>query len=1134
MEYWRSLEQMSGTPEVAQLLEQEFAGYDADTIATTSRRGFMKLMGAAMALAGITLTGCRRWPKEELAPYSSNPRGITPGLPEQYATAWELGGVTTGLLVTAYDGRPIKIEGNPTHPTSRTAKDKDGNYVYGSADAFAQASLLEMYDPNRSRDGVVDRRKVADHTKDLSPQKHTTWEAFAAAIKPVLADLKPKKGEGLVILSEANSSPSVAYQRKVLMSAYPRAQWVEWEPISHDNEREASNKVFGRVQRTVYMLDRAEVVVCLDADLLGKHPNHTRYANDWAQMRRSADTEKRMSRMHVAESTLSITGSVADVRIGVDPSRIYALAYAIAARLAPPKFAGQTPPGDHLVKREAKDVLMDEERKFVDDAVADLLEANKIGNEGPVQGEVVNRRGGGFVAIGHTASAEAIALVYEINGALRAVGNSLRYEEDTQEPLRSTYPDQQKIPAKDLTRMYAYENAKASQAVKDGAVFQSEIPTLSHLPAMTALTAAMDDNGIDTLLIIGGNPVYDTPADLNFAAALSKVPNTIHLSLYDNETSRACKWHLPRAHYLESWGDGVAWDGTVTLQQPIILPLFGGKSTIEVMAIINGDEKVTDGQHIVRRTYDEPAPETEEWVAFEKKFRAGLEAGFFPKQGPGVVVDASYTFGKFAAPEAFNPDASTYTLRFEQDSRVYDGRFANNGWLQETPDPLSKLMWENALLISVRDARALDLEQGHMVELTLPDGAKFTAPACIMPGQPLGVLGLSLGYGRTASGPIGDGLGFNSYAIRTTQNPWYVSGVKATKTGESYDLATSAEHHMLSPLSMAGEEYRIGKKGKNGKIIHEATLAEYKENPDDLGGKVRKVGLQLFQETDKNVKIDPILGRRSFTDLHAWGMTIDLTACVGCNACALACQAENNIPVVGKEQCLRHREMNWIRIDRYFRFEETNGGVEDPNPEVVFQPMTCQHCENAPCEQVCPVAATLHDSEGLNTMVYNRCIGTRYCSNNCPYKVRRFNYFDFHSQDPRSNSKWLKKPFLNLPDLEQMDPEKYNMIKRMVFNPEVTVRMRGVMEKCTYCVQRIHLAVIAKRGQGGDVVDGDIITACQQACPTQAIIFGNLNDPESQVSKLQRSARAFDVLHEELNTRPRTRYLAKLRNPVEA
>ena len=1025
---------------MAELLDNEFPGYDADTISTSSRRGFMKLMGAAMALAGIGLTGCRRWPEEKLAPYSSNPRGVVPGVPQRYATAMELNGVASALLVTTYDGRPIKIEGSPDHPASRTMQGEKG---YGSADAFAQASVLEMYDPERSR-YVVDRTRGSEQSR----WEHTTWESYFAAANPLFADLKNKQGAGLAVLCEATSSPIVQLQREALLKNYPQARWYEYEPLSRDNEREGAKLAFGKPLRTILKLDKAQVVVALDADLLQTHPNHTRYANDWSQRRRSADADKTMNRVHVAESGFSLTGAVADGRLGVAPARIYVLARAIAAKLG---VSGV--PGD--------DQLSEIEKSFVDAVVADLTAA----------------KGNAVVAVGPSAPPAAHAVVNAINVALGAVGTTVVYVDDQ----------------------------------------SGDRPT--HLQAIAELTAALRNKTVTTLLMLGGNPAYDAPSELAFADALAKTPMSIHLSLYDNETSRLAKWHLPRAHYLESWGDSRSWDGTISIQQPLILPLFGGKSIVELLALINGDS-VTTGDGLIRRRMNEVTGDTNAAVEWNQNYRATLERGFETDSEFKAAADASVKLPSLPPPEPAG-DGSTFTLRFDADSHVYDGRFANNGWLQETPDPLSKIVWDNALVIGIKDARALGVDNGDLVNLTLPGFDKpMSVPVLLLPGQPQGVVSLSLGYGRgDAAGPIGEGLGFNAYAIRTSSNPWTAPGVKLERAGGSYLIVTSSEHHLYDNFGLAqrAQEYRVGEKNKTGKIIREATLAEYKEKPQDLGGVRRKVALQLFAPPVEN----------NFRDQHAWGMSIDLTACIGCNACAVACQAENNIPVVGKAQAYRHREMNWIRIDTYFK-----GDPEDPTPEVVFQPMTCQQCENAPCEQVCPVAATVHDSEGLNTMVYNRCIGTRYCSNNCPYKVRRFNYFDFHAQDPRFGNEWLKKPWLNMPDAQQRDPALVDPIKRMVFNPEVTVRMRGVMEKCTYCVQRIHTTVIAKRAAGGDVADGDIITACQQACPTQAIVFGNLNDPESAVSKLQRNARAYDVLHEELNTKPRTRYLAKLRNPV--
>ncbi len=459
-----------------------------------------------------------------------------------------------------------------------------------------------------------------------------------------------------------------------------------------------------------------------------------------------------------------------------------------------------------------------------------------------------------------------------------------------------------------------------------------------------------------------------------------------------------------------------------------------------------------------------------------------------------------------------------FEVRFLQSPGIYDGRFASNGWLQEMPDTLTKLVWDNAALISKKDADDAGITTGDMVSVSV-GGKSLSIVAYVLPGQPIGVIGLPLGYGRMSAGPVGSGVGFNTYQIRSLASPYYAAGATLSKTGETYDLATTQNHQLMDKVGLSGLEERVGYKGESAELIREATLVEYKADPSRFKRKADgTLALQLF---------DPPM---SFRDPYAWGMAVDMNSCIGCNACVIACQAENNIPVVGKDQVENNRQMHWIRIDRYFKGDDKlpNGPANDPNPEVVFQPVMCQHCENAPCEQVCPVAATMHDSEGLNVMVYNRCIGTRYCSNNCPYKVRRFNYLDFQSQDPRHDK--YPPPYLGIPDEQQL--EQVDKIKRMVFNPEVTVRMRGVMEKCTYCIQRIHATTVAKRAKGEDVADGDILTACQQTCPTQAIVFGNLNDPEARVSKLQKSQRSYSLLAD-LDTRPRTQYLAKVRNPGE-
>jgi molybdopterin-containing oxidoreductase family iron-sulfur binding subunit len=1011
IEYWKSLEELAESPEVLEKMSQEFPGYDPKEISSLSRRRFMQLMSASMALAGLTLSGCRRWPRENLAPYSSNPRERVAGIPEQYATVYEISGVGHGVLATSYDGRPIKIEGNPSHPF---AVKTEGSL--GACNAFHQASVLELYDPARSR-SPIDRTGGGNRI--------ATWDEFQRALGAALGPVRDAGGRGLAILSEISHSPSVQAMRQRFKQVFPQAVWSEYEPLIAGNESEASQATFGRQVRTRLFLDKADCVVLFDADVLGMHPAHIRYANDWSKRRRSADEKKGMLRLYAAESQLSVSGAVADERLGAKPSRLPALVSALAAKAG---VAGMSAP----------EGLSPEETRWVEAAATDIKK-------------------NGLVVGGATLPAPVLALIHRINDAIGAVGNTVALLD---------------LPANDAT-------------------------------PIADLVAQMKSGAINTLLIIGGNPAYDAPADLGFADALPTVANSVHLSLYFNETSQASKWHLPKAHYLESWGDARAWDGTVSIQQPLILPLFGGKSTIEFLALLCGDD-VNAGDAIVRRTFTSLTGNNA-----ESAYRRVLHDGVLPESGFATVT-AKPQAG--AAPE-IPAAAEGFEIVFQADRSLYDGRFANNGWLQELPDSLSKLTWDNAALISKKDADSLGVTNGSMLRITVGDRSLDIA-AFILPGQPLGVIGLPLGYGRTAAGKIGTGVGFDTYKIRTSATLYSATGVKVAAAGGSYTLVATQEHHIIDPVGFEGRQQRIGEKGRAGLVVHEATLAEYEKNPRAVHeGGHHTVSLQLFNPPS------------DFRDQHAWGMAIDMTTCIGCNACVAACQAENNIPIVGKDQVAMNREMHWIRIDRYFK-----GAMDDPNPEIVFQPMTCVHCENAPCEQVCPVAATVHDSEGLNVMVYNRCIGTRYCSNNCPYKVRRFNYFDWHSKS-ENNLRGFPQPWLGIPDEQQQ--QSVNKIRRMVFNPEVTVRMRGVMEKCTYCVQRIHGVKQAKSVSGEALRDGDIITACQQTCPTEAIVFGDLADPNSRVSKLHTNPRAYSVL-EDLNTRPRTRHLALVRNPNES
>jgi MoCo/4Fe-4S cofactor protein with predicted Tat translocation signal len=1020
-EYWRSLEHLADSPLMQQIAQNEFVGYDPDDMMKMSdvtRRGFMKLVSASMALAGLTLTGCRRWPVEKLTPYTSNPHNRVPGVPEQYATIMEIDGVGSPLLVTSFDGRPIKIEGNPSHPFAATAPN------IGAASVYSQASVLEMYDPQRSR-GIVAGGTDSD------------WAGFNAAIGPVLDQLAGKQGDGLAILSEPLSGPSAQRLKAAVAAKFPKAQWCSYAPVITGNEAAGLKQAIGKPVRQMLHLNKAKVIVSIDADLLGSHPAKIRYASDWAAGRRSAD-EGEMSRVYVAESTFSTIGTVGDVRLAVQPSHLGSILSAL---------------GNAIQGQGGNVPLSPDEAAFVKQAAADV-KANP---------------GAAVIAVGEHLDPALHATAAIINGLVGAYGSTITLLDQ---------PDDAGI-------------------------------------SLTDLVARIKSNAVSALVILGGNPAYDAPADLDFPGALKSVATSVHLSLYQNETSQISKWHVPRAHYLEAWSDARAWDGTISVCQPLIEPLFDGKTCDQILAMMAGESPL-DSDAIVRKTFSTLITSGDFEFGFRKVLNDGLlpNSGFAEIQYTAPTSVPNWYVGATTQPAS----AGGMEVRFLQDASLYDGRFAPNGWLQELPDPLTKVVWDNPALLSIKDAQQLGVESGDVLNLTI-GGRGLTIAAFVQPGQPEGVIGLSLGYGRSVSTHIGTNVGFNTYTVRTTSGMYSAQASQVAKTGETYPLATTQNQHLIDDLGAGGRDDRVGKeKYSNAAIIHEALFSDYQKDPKILKrNEDGSIPLQLFDSRPEPLLSEP----------HAWGMAIDMTSCIGCHACVVACQAENNIPIVGKDNVLNNREMHWIRIDRYFKGDPTA-------PEVVYQPMTCQQCENAPCEQVCPVGATMHDTEGLNVMVYNRCVGTRYCSNNCPYKVRRFNFLDWHAQDPRHDK--YPKPFLNLPDLQdpQLTDSADGKLSAMVFNPEVTVRMRGVMEKCTYCIQRVHNTQTAKRANGEELKDGDIITACQQTCPTQAIVFGDLNDPNSKVSQLHRNNRAYGLLAEELNTRPRNRYLAKISNPPEA
>jgi molybdopterin-containing oxidoreductase family iron-sulfur binding subunit len=625
---------------------------------------------------------------------------------------------------------------------------------------------------------------------------------------------------------------------------------------------------------------------------------------------------------------------------------------------------------------------------------------------------------------------------------------------------------------------------------------------LSHFPSLAGLVEDMKRGAVETLLILGGNPVFDAPATLDFPGALGKVKTSIHLSSYADETSAACTWHLPRAHYLETWGDARTWDGTYTLAQPVIEPMFGGRSAIEVVKYFVGRGDLP-AEQIVRETF------TAEVAGDDRAWRKALHDGFVAgtAASPVPAQPAPFQVSPLTATQAEGTRVPNGKLEvsFIPSPHVYDGRFANNAWLQETPDFLAKLTWDNAALIGPRTASELGISHEELVDVTIA-GRTVRVAAYVMPGQAPFSIALQVGQGRSRAGHVGglteagvDPVGFNTYPARGAGALVDAGAAKVTGTGKKHPLAMTVDHFRIDQLG----DKSIRKRQPD--LVKESTLDGYRHDPNFVTAEAHTPDIAVLTPPASAETANRSLYKEHRYDKapHKWGMTTDLTKCTGCNACVVACTAENNVPVVGKEQVMRNREMHWLRIDRYF------AGSPD-NPRVAHQPILCQQCENAPCEQVCPVEATLHSDEGLNDMVYNRCVGTRYCLNNCPYRVRRFNFLRWD---------WYK----------QVD-EPRNKVRALLFNPEVTVRSRGVMEKCTWCVQRIQNAKIVAKNERRPLADGEIRTACQDACPTGAIVFGDLNDPVSRVSVQQKLPRAYALLAE-LNTRPRNAFLARIRNP---
>ncbi len=1039
-QYWRSIEEHADTPEFRELISQEYPHEIEEWDNSLSRRNFVKVMGASLALAG--LSGCVVQPPEKIVPYVRPQEGMLPGKPLFFATAMSIGGVATGLLAKAFDGRPIKVEGNPDHPGSR-----------GSTDVLAQASILGMYDPDRSQE--VTYRGTAK-----------SWPNFMTDFRAAVDENRKDGGAGVRFLTETVTSPTLIDQMNRVKAEFPNSKWVQYEPVNSDNAMAGAKLAFGAPAQAVYKFNKASRILTLGADVFSGF--NVAYIKDFAEGRAFDEETKDMNRLYSVEATVSITGAKADHRLAIKPSQMTEVAKAIAKAVGVDGAASTYTENGAWISAMAKDLLASKGKSLV---VA-----------GDNQPPVVH------------------ALAHAMNAALGNVGQTVTYIE----PL---------APGTDRPQIEQFRE----------------------------LIADIDAGRVKLLVILGGNPVYNSPADLKLnAERMNKIGLRVHLGLHSDETAELCHWHVDEKHFLEGWSDARAFDGTANIIQPVINPLYDGKNAHEVVQLFfkenfdkndhdivkefwqktdikpaaapaNTDAKASETPAKAEKSVETNGAKKPETAAaavpvasppsvapktFEDNWRKSVHDGYIPGTASAAkTVSVSTAF--LSQPEAKPAGSGSLEFVILPDPCVYDGRFSNNGWLQELPNPLNKVTWENVALVSPKTAAKFGINKGNDSE-EMTGGSQDTAfintkggnqssdlvtityqganvaqpvPMWITPGQPDDVVTIFMGYGRTRAGKVGTGIGYNVFDVRRSDAMNYGFG-EIKPTGETSQVASTQIH-----FNMEGRD-----------ILRNWDKDEFIADP--------KMG---EQENEYDKSMFP----REFETLYEqntrWGMTIDLNSCVGCNACVLACQSENNIPVVGKEQILRSREMHWMRIDAYY------GGTDANDPEgPYFQPVLCQQCEQAPCEVVCPVHATVHSAEGLNDMVYNRCVGTRYCSNNCPYKVRRFNFMLY--QD------WYTPQY------------------KLMRNPEVTIRSRGVMEKCTYCTQRIAAARIEAQKDGARKIrDGEVITACQSACPTDAIIFGDLGDPESRVSKSKKSERDYSLLNE-LNTQPRTTYLAGLKN----
>ncbi len=1082
--YWRGLEELANTPEFQERLQREFPAF-ASELMNGSRRTFMKLMGASFALAGVSaLPGCRR-PDHKILAYTKSPEDVIQGKATYYATAVPTpNGGAEGLLAETFTGRPTKLEGNPLHPINR-----------GRSTIHSQAEILNLYDPDRL---------IPASKKGPNGRQAVSWRDFENFAPDHFARFDATRGRGLAFLVEKTESPSRDSMRDRIRSRWPEARWLPYEAIDSDARRQGSQIAFGAMQREIPDLSKAKVILSIDSDFLGTDPVCMGPAGSrtFSAGRRLTATQgpgSEMNRLYVVESMISSTGGSADHQLSLAPSEVSAF-FAELCRSVLRQLGGtaNTRIASALGRFEGS---MAEHRD-----AAHWIEA--------ISEDLLAHRGECVILVGESQPPAIHALAHALNAELGNAGQTISYA-----PL-----------AEDLSA--------------------------SSIASIRQVAADIADGSLDTLVVIGGNPCFDAPIDLDFPALYSRIPTTIHLALHENETGIASTWRLNRTHFLEDWGDVVAADGTVSPIQPMIAPLAyevgggePGKSDLALLAIVAGDS-THDSYELVRRSWQEgPLADVTD---FEATWRRSLHDGLVGGTGArGRAVRINTSDVERACANITASQGANLELVFQPCSKVHDGRYSNNGWLQELPDAVTKLTWDNALFINPSKAKELGLTDGDIVEVSV-SGFSLDIPVWRVPGVAQNAVVVTLGYGRTQSGHVGTGVGFNTYAIRTSDAMEVAIGASVSKVGGSHDFACTQTH-----WSMEGRD-----------IILEFDLPAWHKHGDkatedlDHYGRQRRLNFAEKYDTISHAPaIESLYGSvitenqtHRYDTRPQWGMSIDLTMCNGCGVCTIACQAENNIPVVGKREVAKGREMHWIRVDRYFGSADDPGKGEfsntygDAGPytggrvsgavDMTTMPVPCMQCENAPCETVCPVNATIHDEEGLNVMAYNRCIGTRYCSNNCPYKVRRFNYFDYATK--KLGGEFVGKEVLGgivksehwvPPRLRERIDEGAGELRTMQSNPDVTVRERGVMEKCTYCVQRINAARVESKLQDLDhIPDGFFQVACQQACPSEAIVFGDLLDPESEVRKEHDSGLSYGLLAV-INTRPRTRYKARVRNP---